>query len=60
MAAISAVASIHPEQAGAILVDLTDSDDEDIVEAAFEAMAIAEGPDGDESDDDEEDDELVH
>ena len=38
-----AVASIRPREAGGILVDLTDSDDEDIAEAAYEAMAMAEG-----------------
>ena len=42
-----------------ILVDLTDSDDEDIVEAAYEAMAMAEGPSGDEFDEDD-DDAYVH
>lgn len=43
LAAIDAVASIRPHEAGMLLVDLTDSDDEDIVEAAHEAMAMAEG-----------------
>ncbi len=59
LAAIDAVASIRPREAGVVLVDLTDSNDEDIVEAAYEAMTIAEGPSGDQLDDDE-DDELVH
>ena len=61
LAAIDAVASIHPQEAGAILQDLTDSHDEDIVEAVYEAMAVAEGlsPD-DELDDDEDEDELIH
>lgn len=59
LAAIDTVASIRPQEAGIILVDLTDSKDEDIVEAAHEAMAIAEGPSGDELDDNE-DDELLH
>ena len=58
LAAIDAVASIHPNEAGMILHDLTDSDDEDIVEAVYEAMAVAEGPYDDELDDDE--DELIH
>ena len=59
LAAIDAVASIHPQEAGMILHDLTDSDDEDIVEAVHEAMAVAEGPYlDDELDDDE--DELIH
>ncbi len=59
LAAIDAVASIRPQEAGVILVDLTDSDDEDIVEAAYEAMAMAEGPLGDEFDE-EDDDGFVH
>ena len=42
LAAIDAVASIRPQEAEMILVDLTDSDDEDIVGAAHEAMAMAE------------------
>jgi hypothetical protein len=40
LAAIDAVASIRPQQAGEVLVDLTDSVDEDVVEAAYEAMAM--------------------
>ena len=59
LAAIDAVASIHPKEAGTILVDLTDSDDEDIAEAAYEAIMIAEGPSGDEFDEDD-DDAYVH
>jgi hypothetical protein len=43
LTAIAAVASIRPREAGDILLDLTDGDDEDIVEAANEAMAMAEG-----------------
>jgi hypothetical protein len=57
LAAIEAVAGIRPQEAAEILVDLTDSDDEDIVEAAYEAMAIAEGLWDDEYDD--EDDESL-
>jgi hypothetical protein len=49
---IDAVAGIRPQEAGAILLDLTDSDDEEIAEAADEAIAIAEGSSG-EIDDDE-------
>ena len=56
LASIDAVASIRPQEAGVILVDLTDSDDEDIVEAAYEAMAMAEGPSNDEFDDEDDDD----
>ena len=41
-----------------MLVDLTDSDDEDIVDAAFDAMAVAEGSSDDEYED--EDDEFIH
>lgn len=40
LAAIEAVASIRPKEAGMVLVDLTDHDDEDVVEAAHEAMAM--------------------
>ncbi len=60
LAAIDAVAGIRPQEAGTILVDLTDSDDEDIVEAVYEAMAMAEGPPDDEFDDDEDEDQFVH
>jgi hypothetical protein len=56
LAAIDAVASIRPRQASEILSDLTESDDEDIVEAVFEAIAIAEGP----AAGDDEDDEFLH
>ncbi len=51
LAAIDAVASIRPQEAGVILVGLTDSDDEEIVEAAHEAIAMAEGVSGEEYDD---------
>jgi len=44
LAAIGAVGSIRPAEAGAILVDLVDSEDEEIVEAAEEAMMMAEIP----------------
>jgi hypothetical protein len=44
------------QEAAAILVDLTDSDDEDVIEAAYEAMA--EEPWDDEYDD--EDDKFLH
>ena len=47
------MASIRPQEAAEILNDLTDSDDEDIVEAVFEATATAGGL----SDEDNEDDE---
>ena len=41
-----------------MLDDLTDSYDEDIVEAAFDAMSMAEGSSDDEYKD--EDDEFIH
>ncbi len=56
LAAIEAVARIRPQEAAEILSDLTDSDDEDIVEAVFEATAMAGGL----SDEDDEDDEPRH
>ena len=59
LAAIEAVASIRPQRTGVILADLIDSDDEDIVEAAYEAMAMAEGPSDDDFDEEDED-EFVH
>jgi hypothetical protein len=43
LAAIGAVGSIRPAEAGNILVDLANSKDEEIAEAADEAMAAAEG-----------------
>jgi hypothetical protein len=55
-AAIDAAANIRPHEASGILVELTESEDEDIVEAAYEAMGMAEaiaGEDWDEDDDDE-------
>ena len=55
LAAIDAVTAIRPEEAGMILMDLTNSDDEEIVEAADEAMAMAEGLSNDEIDDDDDD-----
>ena len=54
LAAISAVASIRPAEAGNILVDLADSDDEEIAEAANEAMVEAEAASGEEDDEEEE------
>ena len=53
LAAIEAVISIRPQEAAAILIDLINSDDEDIAEAAYEAMAMAEAFFDDEDDDDE-------
>jgi len=54
LAAIGAVASIRPAEAGGILVDLADSDDEEIAEAANEAMAEAEIASGEEDDEEDE------
>jgi hypothetical protein len=57
LAAIEAVASIRPEEASEILGDLADSDDEEIAEAVFDALALAGEPAGDEDDDGESDEE---
>lgn len=60
LAAIEAVATIRPEEAGVILLDLIDSEDEDIVEAVHEVMALVEGQFDDEfGDDDDENDNSV-
>ncbi|MGH7263384.1 MAG: HEAT repeat domain-containing protein [Candidatus Rokuibacteriota bacterium] len=55
LAAIDAAASIRSQEALEILDDLADSDDDDIVAAVHEAMAMAEGHsvDDDELDDDD-------
>jgi hypothetical protein len=54
LAAIGAAGSIRPAEAPGILLDLADSDDEDIAEAADEAMTMAEGASAYEEDDDDE------
>ena len=57
IAAIGALAGIRPEESVEVLNGLIDSEDEDIVEAVFEALAMAGGLtefEGDEFDDDEE------
>jgi hypothetical protein len=41
LAAIDAAAGIRPEEAAVVLADFTDSEDQDIVDSAYEAMAIA-------------------
>jgi hypothetical protein len=56
IAAIEAVATIRPREAGALLVDLADSEDEDIAQAADQAMSMAEGMSDDEFEDNEEED----
>jgi hypothetical protein len=60
LAAINAVASIRPLEAAEILGDLTDSEDEDIAEAALEALAMAQWQLEAEDWDDDEEDELLH
>ena len=47
LAAIEAVGNIRPAEAGEILVDLTDSRDEDIADAADEAIAMAQASSAD-------------
>jgi len=59
LAAIGAVSSIRPAEALEILVDLADSDDVEIAEAANEAMAEAEVASG-EGEEDEEEDEWIN
>ncbi len=56
LAAIEAVASIRPHEATEILGDLADSDDEDIVAAIDEAMAMADGLSDEDEDEDEDED----
>lgn len=53
LAAIEAAASIRPGEAAHTLIGLTNSSDEDIVEAAYEAMAMVEHPEGEEDLDDD-------
>ena len=59
LAAIDAAVMIRPEEAAEILEPLTDSDDEDIVDAAYEALAMA-GEFWDDEDDDEDDNRTLH
>ncbi|MBX7116616.1 MAG: hypothetical protein K1X64_19985 [Myxococcaceae bacterium] len=56
LAAIEAIPSIRPEEAPGLLTDFTDADDEDIVSAAYEALAMAEGSS---NENDEEENDLV-
>ena len=63
LAAIDAVASIRPHEATEILLDLAESDDDDIVEAVDEALAMAGGlsdVDYEDEDDDNDDEEVIH
>jgi hypothetical protein len=59
MAAIEAVASIRPQEAVEILSDLTLSDDDDIVEMAYETMEMA-GLLEDQDYDDDWDERVIH
>lgn len=59
LAAITAVASIRPQEAGEILVHLAASDDEEIAETAGEAMVTAEGI-SDESDGEEDESDWIN
>jgi HEAT repeats len=59
LAAIEAVASIRPSEAGEILVDLAGSEDEEIAEAADEAMAMAEAT-SDDADDEDDDSKWIN
>lgn len=54
LAAIEAVPSVCPQEASEVLSGLVESDDEDIIEAVQEALAMAEEPSG--GDEDGEDD----
>ncbi len=62
LAAIDAIASIRPHEAAEILDDLADSDDEDVVAAVHQAMAVAQAASDQDKDDDElnDDDEFLH
>jgi len=59
LAAVDAAASIRPQEAAEILADLIDSDDEDIAEAASEAMGMAEALAGEDWDEDDDGDEFL-
>jgi hypothetical protein len=50
LAAIEAVPSIRPQEASEVLSGLTESGDEDIVDAVYEALAMAEGSSGEDED----------
>lgn len=59
LAAITAAASIRPQEAAEILIDLVDSVDEEIAEAADEAIAMSE-PIPDEVDDEDDTSEWIN
>jgi len=54
-----AVASIRPQEAGEILIDLAASDDEEIAEVADEAIAMSK-PTSDEADDEDDASEWIN
>lgn len=54
------VADIRPREADMVLVSLIDSDDEEIAEAAYEAVYMAEGLSESDDLDENEDDESIH
>jgi hypothetical protein len=56
LAAIESAAGIRPQQAAEVLADFIDSKDEDIAEAVYEALSMAEMLEAYESDEDFEDD----
>jgi uncharacterized protein (UPF0147 family) len=55
LAAIEAVPAIRPQEASEVLSGLIESDDEDIIEAVQEALAMAEEPAGEGEDDEDAD-----
>jgi hypothetical protein len=57
LAAIGAVAGIRPEEAPELLVDLADSEDEEIADAADEALSMAEELPGEDEEYEEDEDE---
>ena len=57
LAAIDAVINIRPQEAMEVLGDFIDDDDQEIADAVYEALAMAEALD--EIDDEDEDDELL-
>jgi hypothetical protein len=59
LAAIGAASSIRPQEAGELMVDLAESDDEEIAEAADEAIAMSQ-PIPDEEDDEDEASEWIN
>jgi hypothetical protein len=57
LAAIDAVVNIHPQEAAEVLGDLIDDEDQEVVDAVYEALAMAEALN--ELDDEEEDDDVL-